>query len=180
MDSKYMVLVLLPLVMIQFFVSVVHSSSSGEIDETTVVSWVIDGDTFNTTSGERIRLADINAPEQGESGYYEARDFLISSVYDKQVYLDIDDISRTDPYGRLVCVVYVDYNSTYVKNVNKALLVEGVAVTWNFTNNEFNPYTWTLYVPKIVIPEFPSMVILAILLPIITLVVILLKKKVGK
>ena len=71
--------------MMQYSVSVVHSSSSGEIDETTVVSWVTDGDTFNTTSGERIRLADINAPEQGESGYYEARDLLISLVYNKQL-----------------------------------------------------------------------------------------------
>jgi endonuclease YncB( thermonuclease family) len=37
-----------------------------EIDAITVVSRVIDGDTFDTTSEGRIRLADVNAPENGE------------------------------------------------------------------------------------------------------------------
>lgn len=177
MDSKeYMVLVLLPLVIMQYSVSVVHSSSSGENDMTTVVNWVIDGDTFNVTAGERIRLADIDAPELGETGYDIAKNLLISLAYGKTVYLDIDDISRTDPYGRLVCVAFVDYNSTHVKNINKALLTEGVAIIQNYTNNEFNPSTWTLYVSKMIVPEFPNMMILAILLPIVTLVMILFKR----
>ena len=132
---------------------------AGEIDATTVVDWVIDGDTFDTTSGYRVRLADIDAPEYGESGYYDAKDALISLVYGKKVYLDIDDIYETDKYGRLVCVVYVKSSSTYYKNVNKALLVEGVAVIKNY-RNEFNPSTWTLYVHKDVIPEFPSFLVL--------------------
>ena len=81
-------------------------------------------------------MADVDAPEKGESGYYDARDFLISLVYNKRVYLDIDDIYGTDKYGRVVCVVYVEYNSTHFKNVNKALLVGGYAVIKNF-HNEF-------------------------------------------
>lgn len=178
MDSKnYMLLILLPLIAMPCFVPVVQSSNSWETDKTAVVSRVIDGDTFDTSSGDRIRLADIDAPEQGESGYKRATDFLTSLVYNKQVYLDIDDISRTDQYGRLVCVVYVDYNSTHLKNVNKALLVEGVTVIWDFNNNEFNPYSWTLYVPKTETPKFPNLVILAIILPIVALVVIILYKR---
>ena len=86
------------------------------------------------------------------SGYYEAKNFLTSLVYDKQVHLDIDDVYETDKYDRLVCVVYVSYNATHFKNVNKALLVEGYAVIWNF-NNEFDPYAWTLYGPKEESPE---------------------------
>jgi len=123
-----------------------------EIDATTVVSKVIDGDTFDTTSEGRIRLADVDTPEKGESGYYEAKNFLTSLLYNKQVYLDIDDVYETDKYGRLVCVVYVSHNTTHFKNINKALLVEGYAVIWNF-NNEFNPSTWTLYCPKEESPE---------------------------
>lgn len=140
------------IVSMQRFVPVVQSSSSVEIDKTTVASWVIDGDTFDTTSGDRIRLADVDAPEKGESGYYDAKNYLIGLVYDKTVYLDIDDVYMTDKYGRQVCVVYISYNSTHFKNVNKALLVKGYAVIWNF-NNEFNPYTWTLYCPKEESPE---------------------------
>jgi micrococcal nuclease len=134
---------------------------AGEIDATTVVDWVIDGDTFDTTSGDRVRLADIDAPEYGEPGYYDAKNFLISLVYGKTVYLDIDDIYETDKYGRLVCVVYVKSSSTHYKNVNKALLVEGVAVIKNY-HNEFDPYTWTLYVDNDSIPEFPSFLILSL------------------
>ena len=85
-------------------------------------------------------MADVDAPESGESGYYEAKNFLISLVDEKTVYLDIDDVYETGPYGRLICVVYVEYNSTHYTNVNKALLVEGVAVIKNY-DNEFNPYT---------------------------------------
>jgi endonuclease YncB( thermonuclease family) len=140
----------------------VQSACSGEVDMTTVVSSVIDGDTFDVTAGERIRLADVDAPEYYEEGYDEARDFLISLVLGKTVHLDIDDVDGVysrDPYGRLVCVVYLECNTTHVKNINKALLVEGVAVIDNYPN-EFDPYTWSLYCLTEVIPEFPSFLVL--------------------
>lgn len=124
-----------------------YTSFYGEIDATTVVSQVIDGDTFDTTSEGRIRLADVDAPETGESGYYDAKSFLIGLVNEKTVYLDIDDVYRTDKYDRLVCVVYVNYNSTHFKNVNKALLVVGYAIIKDYSN-EFSPHGWSLYCPK--------------------------------
>ena len=80
-------------------------SASGEIDATTVVSYVVDGDTFDTTTQGRIRLADIDAPEYYEPGYAAAKDALIILVNAATVYLDITDVYETDPYGRLVCVV---------------------------------------------------------------------------
>jgi len=176
-DVKRKIFLLLVLiVLIQSFVLVVHGSCSGEIDATTVVSWVIDGDTFDTTSGDRIRLVDIDAPEYGEPGYHDAKDFLISLVYGETVYLDIDDIYETDPYGRLVCVVHVEYSSTHYKNVNKALLVEGVAVIKNY-DNEFNPYTWSLICPKESIPEFPSLLILPLFMIATLLAVIAYRRK---
>jgi len=70
------------------------------------------------------------------------------------VYLDIDDIYQTDLYGRLVCVVYARYNSTHYINVNKALLVANVAVIGDY-HNEFSPYSWSLYVSKNAVPEYP-------------------------
>lgn len=65
-------------------------------------------------------------------------------IYNEIVYLDIDDIYGTDPYGRWVGVCYVRHNSTHVINVNKAMLLEGHAVIDNYYN-EFNPYNWKLY-----------------------------------
>jgi len=113
---------------------------SGEFDASSVVSSVTDGDTFETTSEGTVRLADIDAPEYYEYGYQAARDFLISLIYGKAVYLDIDDIYRTGTYGRLICVAYVNYNSTHYLNVNKALLVEDYTEISNY-DNEFSPYT---------------------------------------
>ena len=154
---------LILVISVQPFVSIVRGYSSWEVDRTATVSRVIDGDTFDTTSGDRVRLADIDAPERGEPGYYEAKDFLTSLVGEKMVYLDIDDVYVTDRYGRLVCVVYVDYNQTHYENVNKALLAEGYVVISNY-NNEFNPFAWVLYVSKNSVPEFPLFSILPVLM----------------
>ncbi|KKK44854.1 MAG: putative single-stranded DNA-binding protein [Candidatus Lokiarchaeum sp. GC14_75] len=119
---------------------------SWEIDNTGTVYNIVDGDTIDVTSVGRIRLADIDCPESGESGGAEATQYISSLIYQKDVYVDVDDITGTDPYGRVVAVIYVYYDDTRLKNVNKAMLVAGHADIWDFDNNEFNPYSWTLYV----------------------------------
>ncbi len=119
---------------------------SWEIDQTGTVSNIVDGDTVDVTSVGRIRLADIDCPELNESGYAAASQHISSLIHQKTVYVDIDDITGKDPYDRWVAVIYVYYNDTHLKNVNKAMLVAGHAVINNFTNNEFDPYSWTLYV----------------------------------
>ena len=152
--------------------------SSGEFDKIAVVEWVIDGDTFDTSEGDRIRLADINTPEENNSGYWEATNYMISTIKNKSVYLDIDDKYTYDQEGRgdrLVCVVYVEYNQTHYLNVNKALLENNLAVIWEH-DNQFNPYTWDLFVLKSTIPEFPSQIILTLCI-ITTLLIIIYKRK---
>jgi len=142
---------------------------SGEIDATAVAVKVHDGDTFYLdrviNGSNTVRLADVNAPELGQPLSYEARDFLKGLVLAKTVYLDIDDIYVYDYRGtgdRLVCVVYVDYNSTHYENVNKALWIAGLAEKKEY-DNEFNADTWTLYVPKTdLTPEFPTSIILLV------------------
>ena len=90
--------------------SSVLSFYSVEIDLTSTVTYIVDGDTFDITSGDRIRLADIDCPERGDSGFYEATDALSDLIYGKTVYLDIDDVYVYDTLGsRLVCLVYVEY-----------------------------------------------------------------------
>jgi len=61
---------------------------------------VIDGDTFDTIEGYRVRLADIDAPEISEAGYLGSTEYLELLIEDKTVILDIDSITGTDPYGR--------------------------------------------------------------------------------
>lgn len=121
------------------------TSKFAEVDTVATVYKVVDGDTFDAFPVGRIRLADINTPEKGEPGYSEARDFLKSLIYNRQVYLDVDDINVMDKYNRLVCLVYIKHNSTHLLNVNLKLLLEGYAEIKDYPN-EFNPTSWTLFV----------------------------------
>ena len=140
----------LTLVVISFSVYyLLVQSYSPQFEEITYASYIQDGDTFQTLAGDWIRLADVDCPESYEYGYSKATDVLSELIYNKRVYLDVDDLSITDPYGRYVCLVYADYSATQYINVNKALLVRGVAVMDDFYNNEFNPYEWTLYISKV-------------------------------
>jgi len=128
--------------------SVLLSYYSVEIDLTSTVTYIVDGDTFDITSGDRIRLADIDCPERGDSGFYEATDALSDLIHGRTVYLDIDDTHVYDTLGsRLVSLVYVEYDPTHYLNVNKALLELGFADVDDYPN-EFNPSTWNLLVPK--------------------------------
>ena len=153
-----------------FNLSIVYCS--GEFDAETVVSSVTDGDTFVTATQGIIRLADVDAPETYEVGYQESKDYLFSLVYGKTVYLDIDDVYQTGGFGRLICVVYVSYNTTHYLNVNQALINGNYADPVNY-DNEFSPYSWELYVHNNDIPEFPSWAsILIMVIAVVTLVVI--------
>ena len=173
-----LVLILIVFVLLES-VAVVVRADVFEIDKEGVVDWVKDGDSFNLTSGEEIRFADINAPAWNETGGIAAKNYLIDffDSYGKHVFLDGDDISRNDSYGRLICVAFVSYNETHYLNVNKHMIEAGHAWIWNFTNNEFNPETWTLFVVKAeVVPEFSTFLGLPLLI-ITTLVVLKLRRR---
>ena len=106
-------------------------------------SHVIDGDTFDVSSGHRIRLADVDTPERGEYGFDEATDYVGDLIYGETVYLDIDDVYFWDTTGtRVVCVVYVEVEPGTYLNLNQALLDHGYAVEMDYPN-EFNPAQWS-------------------------------------
>jgi len=139
-----------------------------EFDKTSIATYIVDGDTFDIATGERIRLADIDAPERGEAGYSEDSQCLSDWIYNKRVYLDVDDVHVYDTYGtRVVCLVYVDYNSTHYLNINKALLVLKLAEIMDY-DNEFSPLTWSLFVPKLGINELLKFLLVSIFIGFIT------------
>ncbi len=134
-------------VLFSFVLSVTSGSvaTGWEIDTGAFVSRVIDGDTLHATQLGVVRLADIDTPEVGEPGAREATNYLTSLVQGHQVYLDVDDLERTDRYGRIVAIVYVRHNATHLLNVNQALIEAGLARLGDH-RNEFDPRTWTRYV----------------------------------
>jgi endonuclease YncB( thermonuclease family) len=137
-----------------FAVAAVQDVLGAEIERVAAVASVHDGDTFTLTTGEKVRLADLNAPELGDEGADEARDYLNYLVNGETVYLDVDDKYQTDQFGRLVCVVYVDYNSTHYLNVNEALINGGYVEARNY-DNEFSYNLFEAYLLKNQ-PDLPS------------------------
>lgn len=93
-----------------------------------LVSWVIDGDTFEVRSGERVRLIGVNAPEytpwknRVEPHGKEALFFARRLLKGQKVYLETD-IRPKDRYGRTLAYVYLD-DGTFV---NRRLVEEGYA-----------------------------------------------------
>ncbi len=138
---------LVPAVLFTFVLSVASGAvaTGWEVDTTAFVSRVVDGDTLHAARLGVVRLADIDTPEVGEAGAREATNYLTSLVLGRQVYLDVDDLERTDRYGRIVAIVYVRHNGTHLLNVNQALIEAGLA-RLDDHRNEFDPRTWTRYV----------------------------------
>jgi hypothetical protein len=98
------------------------------------VTDVIDGDTIIISSGERVRLLGVNAPEKGRCYYKEAKQRLSTLLLEKNIRLEE---TRTDIYNRPMGLVYV--NNTlintqmikegygkpdYTKNSQSALFIE--------------------------------------------------------
>ncbi|XLQ19866.1 MAG: thermonuclease family protein [Candidatus Moraniibacteriota bacterium] len=85
------------------------------------VTYVVDGDTFDIDTGERIRMIGMDTPERGEPYYKEATDRLKELIEGKEVVLK-KDISETDRYDRLLRHVYVGDDW-----INKIMIDEGYA-----------------------------------------------------
>ncbi len=102
---------------------------------------VVDGDTvdvhFNICGIQRVRLVGINAPEIGEEGYEEAKEFVNKTCWGEEVKLDVDDEKQYDTYYRLLAVVYV--NGT---NLNEKLVKDGYAEVMYIPPSEFDSREW--------------------------------------
>jgi micrococcal nuclease len=105
----------------------------------TVVKRVVDGDTIELTSGQKVRFIGVNTPEthhptKGLECYgKEAEAYTRQLLEGKQVRLE-KDVSETDRYGRLLRYIYlVPESSTSAELfVNKHLVEEGYALVDTF------------------------------------------------
>lgn len=93
---------------------------------TTKVTRVIDGDTFETETGERVRLIGINAPEISDIFGQEAKQYLSDLIENKTVDLQTDNISNDrDRYQRLLRYVILDGI-----DINKKMVSDGFAFAY--------------------------------------------------
>ncbi len=137
--------------------SALSFASAYEFQAYGYVTEVVDGDTvwfhsyYGYRAGEtfKVRFADINAPEIYTDEGKESKAALewLFDTYGYYVYLDVDDVYETDRYGRVVAVVYLPFwYYGYALNVNEWLVEAGYSSIWDHYN-EFDPYSWSLWVP---------------------------------
>ena len=100
-----------------------------------IVSKIIDGDTFETETGEKVRLIGINSPEITDIFGEEAKSHLTTLILGKTVELLTDSISnKTDRYNRLLRYVVIDN-----VDINKQMILDGYAfayLKYNFERKE--------------------------------------------
>ncbi len=96
---------------------------------TAVVTRVIDGDTVELDSGEKIRLLNLDAPEntsQVECYGPEATNYLKNIVEDETVCLFYDAVECADMFGRLLAYIEApdgEANTLLVENGYACVLV---------------------------------------------------------
>lgn len=87
---------------------------------------VVDGDSFQTKDGRRIRLLGLDAPERSQCMYQEAKEKLTTLTLDKHVKLT-DKV--TDDYGRILANVFIADFPPLIRGifVNRELIKGGFA-----------------------------------------------------
>ncbi|XJZ27616.1 thermonuclease family protein [Bacillota bacterium Lsc_1132] len=100
------------------------------------ISRVVDGDTVQLSTGQKVRLIGVNTPEsttRHETYGKEASTYTTDKLQGKQVWLQ-KDVSETDRYGRLLRVIWLsvptnamDENEIRAKMFNADLVLNGYA-----------------------------------------------------
>ena len=113
-------------------IPIVQQAVLGQATVTSHVTRVIDGDTFEIESGQKVRMIGINTPEAVDTRKPVECYGKEASAHAKELLLDQDvvlvkDISETDPYGRLLRYVYVGNNF-----INKSLVEDGYAFATSY------------------------------------------------
>ena len=122
------VIVFLVLALLRILIFQPESSGSRISGEFVTVRRVIDGDTFELTDNQRVRMLGIDAPEAGFDGTTaepysgESSQWLRNRIEGRSIQLRIES-RRKDRYGRLLAWVF-EQDGTLV---NQRMLTEGQA-----------------------------------------------------
>ena len=94
----------------------------------------IDGDTIQTTTGERIRILGIDTPETGRPYADLATEYTQSLIEDKKLTLQIQTHLPVDAYGRTLAIV-----TSYKGNIAILLLSAGLARAFIADDARYDP-----------------------------------------
>lgn len=127
MDKKILVLIIFALIAVAALLTYQEFIPSSM--DSYEVSQIIDGDTIRLSTGEKVRLIGINAPERDQPYYDAATQKLIELIGDNRITLK-KDVTDKDQYGRLLRYVYANE-----KFVNLEMVKQGYAISYPFPPN---------------------------------------------
>ena len=90
------------------------------------VTRVVDGDTLDVSTGQRVRVVGIDTPELGDCGASDARARLSALTLNREVLLTPGARDDRDRYGRLLR--YVDVRNLGNQDAGLTLIQDGLAV----------------------------------------------------
>jgi hypothetical protein len=126
------IVVVIALLSFAFYIIISYGSIFGAGNN--YVSEIIDGDTFEMNTGQTIRALCVDAPEQGQENYDEAKEFLEHLILHKNIRLESSDTSdNKDKYGRLLRFVYVNISDKEIF-VNKEIVRLEYGKVFNYGN----------------------------------------------
>jgi len=96
--------------------------------------YALDGDTFQTTAGERIRILGIDTPELGRPWADMAKENLAMLIEDKKITLRIQSHLPIDTYGRTLAIC-----SSYKGNIAILQLSAGLARAFIADDARYDP-----------------------------------------
>jgi len=96
--------------------------------------YAVDGDTFQTTAGERIRILGIDTPELGRPWADMAKEETQSLIEDKKITLRIQTFLPIDKYGRTLAIC-----ESYKGNIAILLLSAGLARAFIADDATYDP-----------------------------------------
>lgn len=137
----FMVVIIVAIIAIIFFMNINKSHTDENMNPyeekcmaDNCVSRIIDGDTFELRTGEKVRLICVDSPEIGKRGYEEAREFLSDLILYREVRLE-RDITDKDAYNRSLRYVYINVTNSsgeFEVFVNRELFQQGYAQIMRF------------------------------------------------
>src|SRR3989344_9393278 len=121
------------IILLALIISYFYPSNLNQTNKKILVSRVIDGDTIELNTGEKLRYIGIDTPEisfgkNPECYALKAKEFNKTLVENKVVKIE-KDISDKDKYGRLLRYVYFNNESTSSAIfINEYLVRQGYAI----------------------------------------------------
>jgi micrococcal nuclease len=129
MNKRILIFLLIVLIFLNFSLIYPYITGQTVYDiEFINITEVIDGDTFEISTEQRVRLKGVNTPEKRQRGYDKAKDYL-SQFKGKILALEKSDKDR---YGRILG--YLHYNKQLI---NREILEKGLGHLYYYEKDNY-------------------------------------------